>query len=100
MLDQILPSLRSNSVISQSLTQQINTAQKETPATLSLTSFHIVLLTSFRGSSQKKRKEETYFLGNKPKGVVSEDLRLSACINTHKKELNTLGYNDIAHTSS
>lgn len=100
MLDQIPPLLRRNSVISQFLTQQINTGEKESQATLSLTSFHIVSLTSFRGTSPKKRKEETYFLGNKPKGPVAGDLRLSACINTHKKELNTLGYNDIAYASS
>lgn len=99
MLDQIPPLPHRNSVISQSLTQQINTVQKESSATLSLTSFHIVSLTSFRGNLTRERKEETYFLGNRPKGAVAGDWRLSARTNTHKKQLNTLGYNDIAYTS-
>lgn len=34
-------------------------------------------------------KKETYFLGNKPKGALAWEWRLSACSNTHKKELNT-----------
>lgn len=45
----------------------------------------------------RERKEETYFLGNKPKGPVAGDWRLSACTNTHKKELNTTGFNDSVH---
>lgn len=89
MLDQILALLHRTGVISQFLTQQINSAQKERLATLSLTSFYIVLVTSFRATSARGRKEGRYLLGNKPKGAVAKDWRLSACTNTYKKELNT-----------
>lgn len=53
----------------------------------------------FRGNLTEGREEGTYLLGNRPKGSLARDWRLSACTNTDKKELNTFGYNDNTDTS-
>lgn len=95
MLDQIPPLLRRNSVISQSLTQQINSPERGPGNFISYFLLYC-FVDKFQENLTKERKEETYFLGNKPKGPVVGDWRLSACTNTHKKELNTFGYNDRA----
>lgn len=99
MLDQIPLLLRRNSVISQSLTQQINSRERGPGNFISYFLLHC-LIDKFQGNLTEERKDEKYFLGNKPKGAIVGDWRLSACTNTHKKELKTIGYNDFVDASS
>lgn len=51
------------------------------------------------GEDTHTQYKETYFLGNKPKGALPWEWRLSARSNTHKKELNTFTSAGAACTS-